>query len=337
MTERCKSSMEGKDIIERVKQNISAEMEEFGRQFESVLHTRLPLADSVIRYFLSRSGKQLRPIVTILAAKLIGQVNSSTIYGAVSLELLHNATLMHDDVIDQSDQRRGVDTINKIWDNRVAVLMGDFFLSKCLYCSHATGSLAISRILADMVTELVEGELEQISNIRSRMLSEASYFSVIKGKTASLFSACMKVGALSVGANEDQMARIAHIGELMGLLFQIRDDIFDYYPATSEVGKPTGHDILEGKITLPLLYALQHGPSEEVERMRAIIDQNEALSSIQIGQLVEFAKSVGGIDYAYAKMKQLAFEAKKELAFFPDSASRESLSAIIDYFIVRKY
>ena len=329
--------MEGKEIIERIKQDISAEMVEFERQFEAVLHTRLPLADSVIRYFLSRRGKQLRPIITILAAKLIGQVNSSTIYGAVSLELLHNATLMHDDVIDQSAQRRGADTINKIWDNRVAVLMGDFFLSKCLYCSHATGSLAISRILADMVTELVEGELEQISNIRSRMLSENSYFSVIRGKTASLFSACMKIGALSVGATDEQMSRISRVGELMGLLFQIRDDIFDYYPATAEVGKPTGHDILEGKITLPLLYALQHGPAEEVERMRAIIDQPEELSSAQIGQLVEFAKSVGGIDYAYAKMKQLAFEAKKELSFFADTTSRQSLESMIDYFIIRKY
>lgn len=329
--------MEGKEIVERIKQDISAEMVEFERQFEAVLHTRLPLADSVIRYFLSRRGKQLRPIITILAAKLIGQVNSSTIYGAVSLELLHNATLMHDDVIDQSAQRRGADTINKIWDNRVAVLMGDFFLSKCLYCSHATGSLAISRILADMVTELVEGELEQISNIRSRMLSENSYFSVIRGKTASLFSACMKIGALSVGATDEQMSRISRVGELMGLLFQIRDDIFDYYPATAEVGKPTGHDILEGKITLPLLYALQHGPAEEVERMRAIIDQPEELSSPQIGQLVEFAKSVGGIDYAYAKMKQLAFEAKKELSFFADTTSRQSLESMIDYFIIRKY
>lgn len=329
--------MEGKEIVERIKQDISAEMVEFERQFEAVLHTRLPLADSVIRYFLSRRGKQLRPIITILAAKLIGQVNSSTIYGAVSLELLHNATLMHDDVIDQSAQRRGADTINKIWDNRVAVLMGDFFLSKCLYCSHATGSLAISRILADMVTELVEGELEQISNIRSRMLSENSYFSVIRGKTASLFSACMKIGALSVGATDEQMSRISRVGELMGLLFQIRDDIFDYYPATAEVGKPTGHDILEGKITLPLLYALQHGPAEEVERMRAIIDQPEELSSAQIGQLVEFAKSVGGIDYAYAKMKQLAFEAKKELSFFADTTSRQSLESMIDYFIIRKY
>lgn len=329
--------MENKDIIEKIRDGIQTEMVEFERQFESVLHTRLPLADSVVRYFLSRSGKQLRPIVTILAAKLLGDVNASTIYGASSLELLHNATLMHDDVIDQSPQRRGADTINRIWDNRIAVLMGDFFLSKCLYCSNATGSLEISRILADMVTELVEGELEQIANIRGRMLSEESYFSVIRGKTASLFCACMKVGSLSVGASEEQTAQLERIGELMGLLFQIRDDIFDYYPSSSEVGKPTGHDIMEGKITLPLLYALQHGPEDEVRRMRAIIDQPGDLTPSQVEQLVEFAKSVGGIDYAYAKMKKMAYEAKKQLSVFPESPSRLAFADLIDYFVVRKY
>lgn len=329
--------MEKQDIVKTIKSGIQPEMEEFSKLFESVLHTRLPLADSVIRFFLSRSGKQLRPIVTILAAKMLGQVNESTIYGAASLELLHNATLMHDDVIDESAQRRGMDTINKVWDNRVAVLMGDFFLSKCLYCSNATGSLAISCVLANMVTELVEGELEQISNIRSRMLTEEAYLSVIRGKTASLFAACMKVGALSVGCDDEMVARISHVGELMGILFQIRDDVFDYFPSSTEIGKPTGHDILEGKITLPLLYALLHGPKEEVDRMRAIIDQPDAPTTGQIEQLVEFAKSVGGIDYAYAKMKKIAFEAKKELLAFPDCTSREALVKMIDYFVVRKY
>ena len=329
--------MEKQDIIVNIKKNIQPEMEEFGQLFESVLHTRLPLADSVIRYFLARSGKQLRPIVTILSAKILGEVNRKTIYGAAALELLHNATLMHDDVIDQSAQRRGSDTINAVWDNHVAVLMGDFFLSKCLLCSNSTGSMEISCILADMVSELVEGELEQISNVRSSVLSEDAYFSVIRGKTASLFAACMKVGAISVGADTAMVERITHVGELMGLLFQIRDDIFDYYPATAEVGKPTGHDILEGKITLPLLYALQHGPEDEVSRMREIIDQPGTPSPVQIELLVDFAKSVGGIDYAYAKMKKLAFEAKKDLMTLPDVPSRQSLAEIIDYFIDRRY
>lgn len=329
--------MEKQDITSRIKSVIAPEMEEFDRCFDSVLRTRLPLAESVIRYFLGRRGKQLRPIVTLLAARLFGSVTPATIYGAASLELLHNATLMHDDVIDQSAQRRGADTINKIWDNRIAVLMGDFFLAKSLYCSNATNSLDISHILANMVSSLVEGELEQIANIRSVQLSEEAYYSVIRGKTASLFEACLRIGALSVGAPAEDIERLARIGELMGLLFQIRDDIFDYYPTSAEVGKPTGHDILEGKITLPLLYALKHGPEAEVRQMRELIDRPEGPSSEEVERLVEFAKNVGGIEYAQAKMKKLAFEAKKELEYFQNCDSRDALSDLIDYFASRTH
>lgn len=329
--------MEKKEIHERIKSCISVEMEAFEQLFESVLRTRVPLADSVIRYFLERTGKRMRPIVTLLTAKMVGQITEATINGAASLELLHNATLMHDDVIDKSMQRRGADTINKIWDNRVAVLMGDFFLSKCLACSNATGSLEISRVLADMVAMLVEGELEQISNIRSRMLSEEAYFSVIRGKTASLFAACMKVGALSAGASDEDVQRLSKVGELMGLVFQIRDDIFDYYPETVQVGKPTGHDIMEGKVTLPLLYALQHASPEESGKMRAILDQPQDPSPVQISQLVEFAKNMGGIEYSLAKMKIIAFDARKLLLYYPESPSRNALMDLIEYFIDRTH
>lgn len=314
---------------------VQDEMKEFEQLFEGILRTRVPLADSVIRYFLERSGKQMRPIMTILAAKMLGKVTTATIYGAAALELLHNATLMHDDVIDKSDQRRGADTINKIWDNRVAVLMGDFFMSKCLVCSNSTGSLQISRILADMVALLVEGELEQIANIRSHMLSEESYFSVIRGKTASLFEACMKVGAYSADASAEEVASLAKVGELMGLVFQIRDDIFDYYPSSSEVGKPTGHDILEGKITLPLLYALQHAPEGRVKAMRELLDQPNELSLDQINLLVEFAKNYGGIEYAQASMKNLAFQASQMLDDFPETPAREAMKQLIGFFVGR--
>ena len=329
--------MDKTQVYNSVRICISEELNDFEHMFEGVLRTRVPLADSVIHYFLERSGKQLRPIMTLLAAKMLGNVNEATTYGAVALELLHNATLMHDDVIDQSSTRRGSETINKIWDNKVAVLMGDFFLSKCLYCSNATGSLQISRVLSDMVTMLVEGELEQISNVRTHLLSEDAYFSVIRGKTASLFAACMKIGALSVEAPETDKERLAKVGELMGMVFQIRDDIFDYYPSTKEVGKPTGHDIMEGKITLPLLYALQHAPADEAARMKAIIEQPQELTGSQIAQLVEFAKSIGGIEYAQAKMKNISYEAKKLLSTFPESDAREAVMCLIDYFSDRNY
>lgn len=325
------------DKMDEIRSCVADEMLRFEDYFERTLSTRVPLADNVIHYFLDRRGKQLRPVMTLLAAKMSGgEVTEASVQGAVALELLHNASLMHDDVIDKSDERRGVSTVNKVWDNRVAVLMGDFFLSKCLVVSNSTGSLAISNILAGIVIRLSEGELEQLSNVRSHLLSEAAYFSVISGKTASLFSACMKVGALSVGRCEEVVEQMGQIGELMGLIFQIRDDIFDYYQS-SDIGKPTGHDIMEGKVTLPLLYALQHGDAEEAAKMRAILEEGRELSAEQVAQLVEYAKAVGGIEYAQAKMKKLAFEAKKLLSQQPESPARDALKDLIDYFIARNH
>ena len=325
------------DKMDQIKSCIADEMRRFEDSFERALSTHVPLADNVIHYFLDRRGKQMRPMVALLAAKMVGgEVTETSIKGAVSLELLHNASLMHDDVIDKSDERRGISTVNKVWDNRVAVLMGDFFLSKCLVVSNSAGSLDISNILAEIVIRLSEGELEQLSNVRSRLLSESAYFSVISGKTASLFSACMKVGALSVGGSEAVVEQLGQIGELMGLIFQIRDDVFDYYPS-ADLGKPTGHDIMEGKVTLPLLYALQHDASDEAGKMRAILEQGDELTGEQVEQLVEFAKAMGGIEYAQAKMKKLAFEAKKLLNQQPESPAREALKSIIDYFIARNH
>lgn len=316
---------------------ISEEIKQFRASFEQVLHSKVPLADSVIKYFLDRKGKQLRPLMAILAAKIInGQVTEATINGAVALELVHNASLMHDDVVDDSPERRGIATINKVWDNRVAVLMGDYYFAKCLTCINATGSMQISNILADMVIRLSEGELEQQSNARSHFMSEESYFSIISGKTASLFSACLRIGACSVNANKEDFDKMARIGELMGLIFQIRDDIFDYYPTNEGVGKPTGHDILEGKVTLPLLYALQHSSSEENAQIKQLLEDNTTLSESQVQYLVSFAKDAGGIDYAQAKMKNLAFEAKKILFSFKESAARDSLAKLIDFFIERE-
>lgn len=324
--------------MEKVKQCIGGELQRFQSAFESALTTRVPLADNIIRYFLDRKGKQLRPIMTILAAKLItDDVPDATISGAVAIELLHNASLIHDDVVDDSMERRGADTINKIWDNKVAVLMGDFFLSKSLSASNSSGSLEVSCILADMVTRLSEGELEQMSNVRSRLLSEDAYFSVISGKTASLFAACLKVGACTVGAEQEVVERVGRIGEIMGLIFQIRDDIFDYFPSNAEVGKPTGHDIQEGKVTLPLLYALQNGPVEEAAAMKTLLERSSSLSNTEVEALVEFSKVVGGIEYAQAKMKKLAFEAKKLLRTFEKSSARDAIETLIDYFVDRNH
>lgn len=317
-------------------QCIDAELNLFRDAFEQTLRTSVPLADNVIHYFLDRKGKQLRPILTLLVAKMIrGEVSDASVKGAVCVELLHNASLMHDDVIDKSDERRGVATINKIWDNRVAVLMGDFFFAKCLTCSSETGSLEIIRALTEMTTSLTVGELEQLSNARSHLLSEDAYFSVINGKTASLFSACLRIGALSVNASPQEVERLGEIGTKIGLIFQIRDDIFDYYPSNEVVGKPTGHDIMEGKVTLPLLYALQNGPAEQNQRMRDILLAGRDLSEAEISILVDYAKQMGGIEYAFARMKNIAFEAKQLLLFFPENDCRASLMQLVDVFINR--
>lgn len=325
------------DTFSEITACISEEMDRFHETFEQMLRTKIPLADNIIRYFLDRKGKQLRPVMAILAAKMINnKVPDATILGAVALELLHNASLMHDDVVDDSDKRRGAATINKVWDNHIAVLMGDFFLAKCLESSNATESLAISKILANMVIRLSEGELEQQSNARAHLLSENAYFSVISGKTASLFSGCLKIGAISAGANEEETAKLAEIGELMGLVFQMRDDIFDYYPTNDNVGKPTGHDILEGKITLPLIFALNQSSNEENSKMRSLVESNNQLTSAQVSTLVDYAKAVGGIDYAQAKMKNLGFQAKKMLMNFEKTDSREALVKLIDFFIERQ-
>lgn len=325
------------DTFSEITACISEEMDRFHETFEQMLRTKIPLADNIIRYFLDRKGKQLRPVMAILAAKMINnKVPDATILGAVALELLHNASLMHDDVVDDSDKRRGAATINKVWDNHIAVLMGDFFLAKCLESSNATESLAISKILANMVIRLSEGELEQQSNARAHLLSENAYFSVISGKTASLFSGCLKIGAISAGANEEETAKLAEIGELMGLVFQMRDDIFDYYPTNDNVGKPTGHDILEGKITLPLIFALNQSSNEENSKMRSLVESNNQLTSAQVSTLVDYAKAVGGIDYAQAKMKNLGFQAKKMLMNFEKTDSREALVKLVDFFIERQ-
>lgn len=318
-------------------QCIEAELHLFREKFEQSLRTNVPLADNVIRYFLDRRGKQLRPIMTLLSAKMLrGEVSASTINGAVAVELLHNASLMHDDVIDASDERRGKETINRVWDNHVAVLMGDFFLAKCLSCSSDTGSLEIIRALTRMTMALTEGELSQMSNARSHMLSEEAYFSVIEGKTASLFAACLQIGALSVNASADEVAQMGEIGKKFGLIFQIRDDIFDYFPTNDSVGKPTGHDILEGKVTLPLLYALQHGPSDEAQRMRDVLFSSSVLSNEDALALVEFARQVGGIEYAQACMKKISFDVKQQLSCFPANECRAALMSLVDYIIDRK-
>lgn len=323
------------DRLATIQDPIQKELAQQAELLRESLKSQIPLINSVVHYFLEKKGKMIRPVMVLLAAKLTGngRITLNTQYSAVALELLHNASLIHDDVVDDAAERRGHASVNVVWDNKVAVLMGDFFLARCLVKSTETRSLEIQAVLSELASSLAEGELEQLANARGRVLNEDSYYSVIRNKTASLFVACMKLGAISVDASVEATRVIAEFGEKLGIIFQIRDDIFDYY-SDPAIGKPTGNDIREGKITLPLLYALKNGSGEEHGRMIGLLNHEE-LSKEDIFRLVEYAKANGGIEYAQATMLRLAYEAKGLLSFFPDSAAKTSFVELVDYVIER--
>ncbi|MDO5570161.1 MAG: polyprenyl synthetase family protein [Bacteroidales bacterium] len=323
------------DILAKIQNPILKELKEQNLLLRDSLKSQIPLINSVVHYFLENKGKMIRPIMLLLASKLCsnGNVTKNSMHSAVALELLHNASLIHDDVVDEAKQRRGHSSVNAVWDNKVAVLMGDFFLARCLEQSTLTKSLEIQQVLAKLSSSLAEGELEQLANARGCVINEDSYFSVIKNKTASLFIACMKLGAISVNASQSVVDRLALFGEKLGIIFQIRDDIFDYFDDTT-IGKPTGNDIREGKITLPLLFALKNGSGVEHQNMMSLLNK-DILSKEDISSLVNYAKANGGIEYAQATMLRYAYEAKTILDMFEDSPSKQAFIILVDYIIDR--
>jgi octaprenyl-diphosphate synthase len=329
-------------MFDEIVRDIRPELTRMYTLMTETLTSHVELANRVVDYFRDRKGKGVRPIMTLLAAKLVaGRVTDATYDAAVALELVHNASLMHDDVVDRSDLRRGAQTINRVWDNRVAVLMGDFFLSKSLMRIHASGISGLLHALAEMVTRLSEGELAQLSGADARSLDEAAYMRVIADKTASMFAACMKMGALSVGASADEVDALAAVGEEMGLIFQMRDDLFDYLPS-AEMGKPSGHDIREGKVTLPLIYAFRTADAAEADAsasaaaMHALLQHPDALTDAQVAELVAFAQRMGGIEYTHRRMSEIADSVRRRLGQFPDGEARRALLLLVDYFAQRR-
>ena len=309
-------------------------MKELNRILVEKLHTDNQLINKIVERYLLSKGKQIRPILILLCARMMGNISHTTILSAVAIELMHNASLIHDDVIDTSLYRRGHPTINALEDNRLAVLMGDYFVSCALKCGVETNNMHIISAMGRLGQELAHGEINQIDNARRHRLSEEAYFEVIRRKTASLFRTCMFVGAISVGTDEETRSKLENIGELLGLCFQIKDDIFDYYDS-NVIGKPTGNDLREGKITLPLLYAITHNNDAENERMRALLD-NDSLDSNAIETLIDYAKRMGGIEYAQERMLQLRNEAVASLETLPDSPARQALIELLDYTISRE-
>ncbi|MBR3950741.1 MAG: polyprenyl synthetase family protein [Bacteroidaceae bacterium] len=322
------------DVLYNIQAPINDELKELNRILVEKLHTDNQLINKIVERYLLTKGKQIRPILILLCARMMGNISHTTILSAVAIELMHNASLIHDDVIDTSLYRRGHPTINALEDNRLAVLMGDYFVSCALKCGVETNNMHIISAMGRLGQELAHGEINQIDNARRHRLSEEAYFEVIRRKTASLFRTCMFVGAISVGTDEETRSKLEKIGELLGLCFQIKDDIFDYYDS-NVIGKPTGNDLREGKVTLPLLYAITHNKDAENERMRALLD-NDSLDSNAVETLIDYAKRMGGIEYAQVRMLQLRNEAVASLETLPDSPARQALIELLDYTISRE-
>ena len=307
--------------------------------FKKYLHQSVqsdnPHIGEIIDYLFRTNGKQLRPILVLLAAKVCGKVTPETYHGAVTVELLHTASLVHDDVIDKSDIRRGKGSVNAVFDNTKAVLIGDYLLSSALSESIKTNSVEIIRAISRIGKKLSEGELDQLWLANQKIIDEKAYFGVIDKKTASLISACTFIGAMTAGAEEEVIRQFARLGRILGICFQIRDDIFDYY--NDDVGKPTGNDIREGKITLPLIYALQHAPETVVATMMQHIERQN-YSDKNIGALLHFAKTYGGIDYAFAKIETYLGEAQQVIDDLQLNAEMTLyLRRFLFYFEKRKY
>lgn len=305
------------------------ELDELNAIIESTLHSDTDLMNTIVARYLVTKGKQLRPLLVLLSGKLFGGINDAVLYGGAAIEMLHNASLIHDDVIDAARQRRGAETINSVWTNHVAVLTGDFFVSGALRCAVKAGDTRILETLADMGGDLSLGEIHQYDNARSHNIDEDTYLTIVSKKTASLFVSCVSVGGYATNAPERQLNALRHYAKLMGICFQIKDDIFDYFDDPA-VGKPTGNDLREGKITLPLIYALTGSHLPQRDAMQALVSKDE-LTETDIDTLVNFAKQAGGIDYAYEKMMQLRREADEVLdASF---ASCDAITAFKDIFL----
>lgn len=316
---------------------MSADVEAMNGIIRSSLHTDHSLVNSIVDNYLAIKGKQIRPILVMLAARMFGEIDCKVLHCAAALEMLHNATLIHDDVVDQTPLRRGQPTINAVWGNHIAVLVGDLFVSKALEAGIKTGSLEILKSLSDLGTELSLGEMSQLFNARNHDFNPEAYYRMIEKKTASLFVGCVRIGAQAVGAPERETRILEQYAWRMGMAFQIRDDVFDYYPS-DDIGKPSGHDLLEGKVTLPLLHALGvTAGTPESDRLREILNSDCELTPEMIAELQEFAKVHGGIDAAYTKMEVLKKEGRELIKRLPEGESRKYFEEIFDYIIDRKF
>lgn len=322
------------DYLSIIKHPIEAELADFVSLFNQSLSHEDGLLGSALEHIRKRDGKRMRPILILLMARNFGQITDVTQNAAVGLELLHTASLVHDDVVDESEERRGQASVNATYDNKVAVLVGDYILSTALLCVARTHSEQIVTYLAELGRTLSDGEILQLSNIGRKDISEDVYYDVIKQKTAALFEACAGIGALSSGASEEDVMAAKQFGQNLGIIFQIRDDIFDYYDS-KEIGKPTGNDMAEGKLTLPVIHAVNNGGDEDMKRL-ALKVKDHSVTAEEIASLVDYTKRMGGIEYAEKRMWEFHAEAQRFLdERVGQQEIKEALQAYLDFVIKR--
>jgi octaprenyl-diphosphate synthase len=324
------------DYLSIIKQPIQKDLDDFIALFNSALTHEDGMLGSALTHIRQRGGKRMRPILALLMARNFGDISAVTQHSAVGLELLHTASLVHDDVVDESDERRGQASVNASYNNKVAVLVGDYILSTALLHVSFTGHQRIIEYLDELGRTLAAGEILQLSNIQNQEISEDVYYQVIQQKTAALFEACAAIGAMSGGATEEEMQEAKQFGQYLGIMFQIRDDIFDYFDS-KEIGKPTGNDMTEGKLTLPVIYALNNTDFEAMHTLAKKV-KSGTINADEIAVLVEFTKQNGGIEYAEQKMSEFSALCMEYINHHvKDKAIRDSLTAYVDYVVQRNY
>lgn len=319
----------GKAIVKEIKAPVLQEMQLFEEKFKSSMKTSVPLLDKITHYIVKRKGKQMRPLFVFLSAKICGEVTDSSYNAAALIELLHTATLVHDDVVDDANMRRGFFSINALWKNKIAVLVGDFLLSKGLLLSVENKEFEMLGLVSEAVKEMSEGELLQIEKARKLDITEEVYFEVIRQKTASLIAACCATGAASAKVDAEKIAAMKKFGEKIGIAFQIKDDIFDY--GTGEnIGKPTGIDIKERKMTLPLIYAMNKVDKKTFRKMKKIIkNHNEDAAKVQ--EVIDVVVQSGGLQYAEQQMNKYKSEALEILNQFDNSEAKSAMIKLVNY------
>ncbi|MDR7695056.1 polyprenyl synthetase family protein [Riemerella anatipestifer] len=323
------------NIVEEIKRPIGAEMKLFEQKFYESMQSKVPLLDKVTRFIVTTKGKQMRPMFVFLCAKLVGDVNEKTYRGASMIELIHTATLVHDDVVDESFKRRNFFSINALWKNKIAVLVGDYLLSKSVLLSTDNKDFDLLSVISTTIREMSEGELLQLEKARKLDITEDVYYEIIRQKTATLIAACCEIGVLSNGVDETMAKKMRDFGTYTGMAFQIKDDLFDYL-SKNIIGKSVGIDIKEQKMTLPLIYTLKNANEKDRKYYFDTIKRYNH-NPKRVKELIDFVKHSGGLDYAIGVMKDFQQKAKDILEDFPDSEAKTSLNLMLDYVIERKF